>query len=182
MESRGFPPIEGPDARVLILGSLPGQESLRRREYYAKPENAFWRIMESLVGAGPDLAYADRVAVLERRRIAVWDVCESAYRAGSLDTAIDGGSVVANDFAAFFARQPSIRLVCFNGAKAEKLFEGKVLKTFEEPSGPTAALPRRRLPSTSPANASRSFADKLAAWRIVAEVAADAREPDRAHG
>lgn len=168
MDSTGFPPLARADAAVLVLGSLPGQESLRRGEYYAQVRNAFWPIMGALIGAGPELPYAERRERLLSGRIAVWDVCARAFRAGSLDSAIVRDSIVVNDFGEFFAAHPALALVCFNGAKAEELYQRRVLPTL----GARAALvPRRRLPSTSPAHAARSLAEKLAAWRILAEVA-----------
>ena len=105
------------------------------------------------------------------RRVAVWDVCERAYRAGSLDTAIIRDSIVVNDFATFFARHPRVALVCFNGATAESLYRRLVLPTL----GPrAAALPARRLPSTSPAHAALPFAKKLEAWKSLAAAAGPA--------
>jgi len=83
--SRGFPPIAAPDARLLILGSLPGQMSLARQQYYAQPQNAFWRIMGVLFGAGLDVPYEQRAGILMANRIALWDVCKTASRPGSLD-------------------------------------------------------------------------------------------------
>src|SRR5258706_793678 len=112
MDSRGFPALARADARVLILGSLPGAESLRQRRYYAQPRNAFWPVMGALFGAGPELPYATRVRRLLDARIAVWDVCARAFRAGSLDAAIDRASVVVNDFAPFLARHRQLALVC----------------------------------------------------------------------
>jgi double-stranded uracil-DNA glycosylase len=168
VHSQGFAPIARADARVLILGSLPGQESLRRREYYAQPRNAFWTIMGELCGARPELPYAARVRRLLARRIAVWDVCAAAFRAGSLDASIVADSVVVNDFAAFFAAQRRIGLVCFNGAKAHELYRRRVLPHLE---GPAARLRLAVLPSTSPAHAGRSLADKLAAWGAVRRAA-----------
>ncbi|MBS0376022.1 MAG: DNA-deoxyinosine glycosylase [Proteobacteria bacterium] len=164
MHSQGFPPVARRDARVLILGSLPGQESLRRREYYAQPRNAFWTLMGALVGAGPELPYALRTRRLAAAGVALWDVCASAYRAGSLDAAIDRRSVVVNDFASFLARHPDLRLVCFNGRTAAALYRRHVLPGL--PAG-LRTLPARELPSTSPAHASRSMAEKQRAWRCL---------------
>jgi hypoxanthine-DNA glycosylase len=164
--SRGFPPIAGADARLLILGSLPGAMSLERRQYYAQPRNAFWQLMGDLFGAGPDLDYAARGARLIANGVAVWDVCAAAVRPGSLDTAILPASVVPNDFAAFFSAHTGIGHVFFNGAKAAALYERQVL-----PGLPAAArqLPRAVLPSTSPAHAGRSYAAKLELWRRAVE-------------
>lgn len=171
MADRCFPPIAGADARVLILGSLPGQMSLQRQQYYALPRNAFWAIMGQLVGAGPESPYAQRTQTLVERRIALWDVCAVAERAGSLDSAILRASVVPNDFAGFLGRHADIRLICFNGAKAAELYRRLV-----DPALHAALrdIPTRVLPSTSPAHASMSFDDKLTHWRAVTE-ALDAR-------
>jgi hypoxanthine-DNA glycosylase len=155
-----FPPIARTDARVLILGTLPGAESLARQQYYAKPQNSFWRIMGALAGAGPDVAYADRLARLHAHHIAVWDVCASAMREGSLDTAIKDPEI--NDFNIFFGTHKQIRLVCFNGKHAEKLFDRHVRPTL---AAGYAALTYHSLPSTSPAFAGMRHEDKLARWR-----------------
>lgn len=164
--SRGFPPIAAPDARVLILGSLPGQASLAAQQYYAQPYNAFWRIMGELFDAGPQRPYAERAEVLKARQVALWDVCRAAVRPGSLDSAIDPGSVVINDFAAFFRAHPRIEAVYSNGGTSYALYRRLVL-----PRLPPAVrtLPHESLPSTSPAHASLRFEQKLERWRVVAE-------------
>ena len=164
MHSEGFPPIARRDARVLILGSLPGQESLRRRQYYAQPRNAFWPIMEALCGAGPSLAYRARARRLAAAGLALWDVCASAHRAGSLDASIDPKSVIVNDFATFLAAHRSIRLVCFNGRTAAALYRRHVLPALPPAH---AALPMLELPSTSPAHAALRLGQKLERWRAV---------------
>jgi TDG/mug DNA glycosylase family protein len=164
MHSQGFPPIARRDARVLILGSLPGQESLRRGEYYAQPRNAFWPIMGALCGAGPERPYAARARQLAASGIALWDVCATAFRAGSLDASIVAASVVTNDFGAFLARHPDLRLVCFNGRTAGALYRRHVLPTLAPPA---RALPLLDLPSTSPAHAALSLADKLGRWQAI---------------
>lgn len=153
-----FPPVVRPDARVLILGSMPGQASLAAHQYYAHPRNHFWPIMEALFGAAPALPYAARLEILQNNRLALWDVLQSCVRAGSLDSAIEGA--VAHDFTGFFREYPHITHVFFNGAKAEGLFLRHVK---DIPAG----LILTRLPSTSPAHAALSFADKLSAWASV---------------
>jgi TDG/mug DNA glycosylase family protein len=85
----GFDPIATPDARVLILGSLPSRQSVEKQEYYGNPQNKFWQLMGELFGAGPDVPYAKRTEKLSRRGVAVWDVLRSAVRSGSMDAAID---------------------------------------------------------------------------------------------
>jgi TDG/mug DNA glycosylase family protein len=161
MHDKGFPPIADAHARVLILGSLPGQVSLQRQQYYALPQNAFWKIMGHLFGAGPELPYAERAQGLVRNGIALWDVCAAAQRPGSLDAAIVHASVVPNDLAAFIESHPGIDLICFNGAKAADLYRRHVL-----PGLPASerAIHYATLPSTSPAHAAMPFEEKLARW------------------
>lgn len=164
MHAQGFPPIADAHARILILGSLPGQESLRQQQYYAQPRNAFWKIMGALFGAGPESTYTERAQRLMRNEIALWDVCAAAQRPGSLDAAIVHASVVPNDFAAFLAAHPHIGLIGFNGGTAAALYRRLVLP------GLPAALASIRcetLPSTSPAHAAMRFEQKLARWAAV---------------
>ena len=168
MHSIGFPPIARRDARVLVLGSLPGRASLAAQEYYAQPQNAFWRIMGDALGAGRELAYAERVRRLREARVAVWDVCHSAHRPGSLDAKIRRDTIVANDFAAFLARHRRIARILFNGATAEALYRRLVLPGLETRARRIATT---RLPSTSPAHASLRYATKLRRW---SEALADA--------
>ena len=157
----GFPPLARPDARILVLGSMPSLESLARGRYYAHPRNAFWPIMTRLFGLRAT-AWAERAEELTAHGVAVWDVLRACRRDGSLDSAIDESSIVTNDFAAFFRAHPEIRRVFFNGAKAESVYRRRVLPAL----GPdAAALPLRRLPSTSPAHAGLDLEQKTAAWR-----------------
>lgn len=164
MRSRSFPPVSAPNARVLILGSLPGAMSLAMRQYYAQPQNAFWRIMADIAAAGRDVAYEERLERLKASRIALWDVCEAAERPGSLDSAIVLSSVTPNKFEAFLKRHPEIRGICFNGNTAAKLFERLAMPKLSDTH---KALPRTTLPSTSPAHAGMPFERKLARWREV---------------
>jgi double-stranded uracil-DNA glycosylase len=167
--SRGFPPVCRANARILILGSLPGQKSLELRQYYAQRQNGFWKIMDVLFGAGPLLPYAARLERLIDERIAVWDVLAAGQRQGSLDSAIVASSAVANDFVGFFDRHRDISLICFNGTKAADLYRRRVLPTL---APRLASIEARVLPSTSPANASWSFAAKLASWSAALDPAA----------
>ena len=165
---RGFPPQARADARVLILGSMPGSASLRAAEYYAHPHNAFWRIMGALFGTPADAAYAARIRALIAHRVALWDVLAACRRPGSLDARIDPGSIVVNDFASFLRHHAHVQVVYFNGATAERLYRRHVLPRLDQPM---RALPGVRLPSTSPAHAARSFAAKLAAWSVLLDAA-----------
>lgn len=160
--SHGFPPVANPSARLLVLGSLPGKASLAAQEYYANRQNVFWRIMGDLIGAGPDLPYDQRLEKLRLAGIALWDVIAAGERPGSLDSDIVKTSVCVNDFLAFFAVQRGISHVFFNGGAAEATFRRYVL-----PALPGAKLQLSRLPSTSPAHAASSYADKLAAWSVI---------------
>ena len=166
--SVGFPPIARRDARVLVLGSLPGRMSLEHRRYYAQPRNAFWRIVEALFEIPFDAPYARRTRALAARGVALWDTCAAAHRPGSLDSEIRLDTVQANDFAGFYAAHRRIARVCFNGAKSAELYRRLVLPGLP---APWRELPHTVLPSTSPANAGTDFARKLEAWRIVAETA-----------
>lgn len=164
--ARSFPPLATPSARVLILGSMPGEESLRRRQYYAFRHNLFWPIIGALLGFDPSLPYARRVARLVARGVAVWDVLESCEREGSLDGDIRPASEVPNDFKRFFREHPRVRAVFFNGGKAQHAFRRHVLPRLGERAGSLHCV---RLPSTSPAHAGMPRAAKLAAWRVIEE-------------
>jgi hypoxanthine-DNA glycosylase len=156
---RSFPPIVDGRARVLVLGTLPGEESLRRGEYYAHPRNLFWPIVFALFGAAPAASYADRLAFLGAHRIAVWDVCEIGEREASADSMIR--KEVPNAIDRLLDDYPSIRAVAFNGATARRLYDRHLPRR--------SALAYLALPSTSPAHARIGFAEKLARWSALRE-------------
>ena len=158
----GFDYCAETDARILILGSMPSRKSLADQQYYAHPRNAFWPIMGALFDFDAALPYQARLQRLKQRRIALWDVAHRCIRPGSLDA--DMRDVEPNDFRAFFAAHPGIRHIFFNGRKAESLFTRLVRPQL---AAAQQALPRRLLPSTSPAHAALSFDEKLAAWRVL---------------
>ncbi len=160
----GFPPIANRSARVLILGSMPGQASLDANAYYAHPQNAFWPIMGALVGADPALPYAVRIEALKSAGIALWDVLASCERKGSLDADIRADSIIVNDFASFFASHRKVTDVLFNGAMAEACFHRHAAPLID-----AGKMRFVRMPSTSPANASISRSRKLEQWRIALE-------------
>jgi len=163
---QGFEPLVGRAPTVLILGSMPSAASLAQHQYYARPQNAFWRIMGELCGAGPELEYAERTRRLTDAGIALWDVIGHCVRPGSLDSAIDMKSVEANDFAALLTRFPSIRAVCFNGRKSQEVWRRNVRSSVEEVWPDLVYID---LPSTSPAMATLDFAGKLERWSRVKE-------------
>ena len=152
----GLPPVLGPDARLLILGSFPGERSLAAAQYYAHPRNQFWPILGALLGeplAGLD--YPVRLERLIAHRVALWDVLGHCRRPGSLDAAIRDAA--GNDFDELLVRVPTLRAVAFNGATAARragAFGGRGLATVA-------------LPSTSPAHAALGFEQKLARWRAL---------------
>ncbi|EJI84362.1 hypothetical protein AEST_28050 [Alishewanella aestuarii B11] len=153
--------VLAPDTRLLVLGSMPGAASLAAQQYYAHPRNAFWPIMGQLFGFAADLPYPERLTQLRARGIGLWDVLQSCERQGSLDSTIRAEQ--PNDFASLLQQQPGIRALAFNGAKAAQSFRKMVL-----PSLQTQPIPiLLNLPSTSPAHASVSRTDKLAAWAEV---------------
>ena len=161
-----FPPIATPDAATLILGSLPGRKSLQMQQYYAHPQNAFWKLVAEIFDAGSSLPYTLRVEILTANRIALWDVLAAAERPGSLDSSIVSASARANDFASFYRAHPHIRRVLFNGRKAEELYYRFVMPGL---SADLADLRYVSMPSTSPAHAGMAFAKKLERWRTIKE-------------
>lgn len=155
--SSGFPPIAAPDAEILILGSLPGQRSLQAAQYYAHPQNAFWRIMAESLGVQGN--YDERCRQLMTRRIAVWDVLLSSVRPGSMDATIRLDSSRPNDFSVFLSEHAEIARICFNGRRAEQLFRKLIVPELD--SSPPDLVD---LPSTSPAHAAMSFDRKRDIW------------------
>ncbi len=156
----GFPPIATPQACVLILGTMPGVASLAAQQYYAHPRNAFWPMIGEIFDVSLDVSYAQRVKILNTRGIAVWDILKYCQRQGSLDSAILRET--PNPIASFIAKHRRLELICFNGQKAEQLFRKYIrisgVERFTE-------LRFIGLPSSSPAYASMSFAQKLKRWR-----------------
>ena len=163
---RSFKPVSSVDARVLILGSMPGRRSLEQNQYYAHPSNVFWKIMGELTGAHPEIPYEKRLAILRTAGIALWDVLDSCVRETSMDSDIRQES--ANDFSAFFALHPHITQVFFNGSKAEQCF-----RKFVQGKQILPPLKLHRLPSTSPAHAGLRYTHKLQAWRAVIAAVAE---------
>lgn len=153
MRLSGLAPVWRADARLLILGSFPGAASLQAQQYYAHPRNAFWPAMASLLNDPvlPQRPYAERLQALVEHRIALWDAVAACERPGSLDADIRAAE--PSDVPALVARLADLRAIACNGAAAHRQA--------------SALLPGRlllRLPSTSPAHASRSPADKGAEW------------------
>ncbi|UAL11914.1 DNA-deoxyinosine glycosylase [Caulobacter segnis] len=149
----GFPPVVDANTRVLILGSLPGEASLAVQQYYGNPRNAFWRLMEGVLGVAlVALNYEARLTALLAHGVGLWDVIAEAERPGSLDAAIRDPA--ANDLLALVETLPALRVVAFNGGTAAKLGERLI----------GGRIPTIALPSSSPAHAARTFEHKAQAW------------------
>jgi hypoxanthine-DNA glycosylase len=155
----GLAPLVSPATRVLILGSFPGARSLQTQQYYAHPQNQFWKILQAIWPSSPRIdcatSYEKRSEWLLERGLGVWDVYASCQREGSLDSAIR--DAVVNDIAAL--RLPQLAAIAHNGGESYKHAKHTA----------SLGVPVYKLPSTSPANASWTFERKLAAWREVME-------------
>ena len=158
----GLAPIGCEAARLLILGSLPGDESIRQQQYYAHPQNQFWRLLSAVFDEPLCETYDARLALVARHNIAVWDVLKHAARTGSLDTAIK--NPVANAFVPFLQKHAGLEAIAFNGQKAAALFKRHVMPELgDRLNGIETAV----LPSTSPAAATLSFDQKVTQWRAL---------------
>lgn len=115
---QGLTPLVCPSPRILILGSLPSDESIRRQEYYGNPRNLFWKVIAGVYGEPTPESYDEKKDILFRHGIALWDICASAERKGSLDANIK--DIEYNDLEGFIKKNPSIRAIVLNGGKAAK--------------------------------------------------------------
>lgn len=158
-----FSPVVNRFSTTLILGSIPGKASLQKQQYYGHSRNLFWRFMEIIAGVDASAAYEKRIEQLLTKGLALWDVLKSCTRPSSLDADIVTSSIVTNEFVHFFAAYPSIRTVYFNGTQAAEAFRRYVLPDLLEAN----EIHFCKLPSTSPANASMSYDQKLEAWYAV---------------
>ncbi len=162
-EKRHFPPVVDADTRLLILGSLPGDASLKAAQYYAHPQNAFWRLVGGVIGTDlVALPYPERLEALKAAGVGLWDVIASAERRGSLDAAIRNPE--AADLNRLIDSLPALRAVAFNGGTAARL--GRRGLT------PRPHLALIDLPSSSPAY-TRPLAEKMAAWALLSAALAD---------
>jgi len=155
---KSFLPVIHSKSKVLILGSMPGVRSLEAGEYYAYPQNQFWKIMAKLLNYDLPVTYAQKKKMLLRNRIALWDVVASCTRKGSLDSSIR--NVKANDLNGLFKRCRHIRAIFCNGNTAFKFF-----KDGHYECNVSVFL----LPSTSPAN-TRPFSWKVSQWKRILDV------------
>jgi hypoxanthine-DNA glycosylase len=154
---QGLPPLISLHTRVLVLGSFPGVKSLQAQQYYAHPQNQFWKLVLSLISASRPgeislLSYEKRSKLILRHGIGCWDVYARCERVGSLDSAIRNAQL--NDLAGLKARCPALQAIAHNGGESYSHAKHTL----------ALGLPVYKLPSSSPANASWSFERKLAAW------------------
>lgn len=156
-----FSAVYRPDARILILGSMPGIRSLDAAQYYAHPRNHFWPIMAEWAGFSVALPYEERLAQLLAHKVALWDVAQECAREGSLDSNIKSHTVVPNAISELADHCPNLQAILFNGQAAATLFR----RHFKQQA--VFAMPQHILPSTSPANAAVSFAHKREAWHNI---------------
>lgn len=157
---RCFPPVVDANTRVLILGSLPGEVSLAHGQYYANQQNRFWKLVGDVIGTPlVEFDYAARLRALLDHRIGLWDVVAEARRVGSLDSRIRDHA--NNDLVGLIDTLPNLAIIAFNGGTAEKIG----MKALGERAEQYRVL---RMPSSSPAHASVSYAQKLAVWRQLA--------------
>lgn len=153
-----FPPIIDSQSEILILGSIPGVKSLEKQQYYAHPQNKFWTIIFHLFHENFTEDYAQRLNIIEKHHIAVWDVIDSCERKGSLDSEIKNEE--ANRISELLDEHPNIRAIFCNG--------GKSYKNLQKLLGKNYRLPIFQLPSTSPLH-TVSFEKKLEEWKRILE-------------
>ncbi len=158
-----FEPIVGRDPRILILGSMPGVVSLQAVQYYANPRNAFWAIVAELFSVDINCGYESRIAQVSQLPLILWDTLKACHRQGSLDSKILRQQIEANNIAGLVEQHSGLRVIAFNGAASAKYFDQ--LEKHRLPANHRLVL--IKLPSTSPANATMNFQQKLAAWRIL---------------
>ncbi len=158
---QSFAPILGRHPRILILGSMPGIASLEAVQYYAHPRNVFWPIMADLFSIDAETDYARRIAQISEAPVILWDTLKRCDRPGSLDASIKRDTVEANDIPGLLGEFPGIRAVACNGATSANYFRRLVLPQIAA----EIEIELLPMPSTSPANAGMTFAQKLSAWR-----------------
>ena len=160
----GLAPIADSQTRLLVLGSFPGVKSLQLQQYYAHPQNQFWRILGTLWDQPlQQLDYAGRCQQALAHGLGIWDVYASCEREGSLDSAIRNAEL--NDFPALLRRCPRLTGIAHNGG--ESFRHVRAVEQSLAHAGLAGRVRLHKLPSTSPANASWTFERKLAAWRAV---------------
>lgn len=166
---KSFPPVAEDNPKILILGSMPGVESLRLQQYYAYKYNSFWYIMGKLFQFDSNIDYESKKKHLIKNKVALWDVLKTCERSGSLDTSIKNHTIMINDFKSFFKKHKTIQYIFFNGTRASTEFTKKVLPSIKS----NTIKEFIKLPSTSPAMASLTKEQKLSKWEIILNILKD---------
>lgn len=159
-----FEPLVGDDPRILILGTMPSVESLKQGEYYANPRNHFWRLIAGVLAVELPSNYEEKITMLKKHKIALWDSIETCVRSDSLDKNIK--DPIPNDIDTFLDQHPTIASVCFNGTKSQKIFLSYLVHFKKEKREDKKYT---LLPSSSPIPQRniRTFEDKLCKWLIL---------------
>jgi double-stranded uracil-DNA glycosylase len=167
-----FAPVINSDARLIILGTMPGDESLRHGQYYANPRNKFWHILLKVYNETIGTLYTEKIAFLYAKRLALWDVLKSGARVGSLDRDIQGETL--NDFSLLFQEYPQLQAVAFNGGKAEDYFRRGIVKRHSAVRARTLTL--ISLPSTSPTPGRYVLPldEKIVQWKAIVPFSTEA--------
>ncbi len=160
MKIYSFPPISDKRAKVLILGTMPGERSLKLNQYYGHGGNTFWKLMFTIFEETFSNHYDKRKEMLIRYNIALWDVLQACEREGSSDSSILKEE--PNNFKLFFENHPEIKIIAFNGQNAESYF----LKY----SNHIPEIKFISLPSTSPSNTWKTFDEKLSEWKTIKSI------------
>lgn len=166
LKIEGLAPVVNEHCRVLILGTMPGAESLRKQAYYGNERNLFWKLMAGVTGKEAPPDYEERKQFLLAHKIALWDMCQTCLREGSLDSAIS--EETPNEIPSFVQKYPEIRAIAFNGKASERLFA----KYF----GSIAGIDLYGMPSTSPANAGIGWEVKVGEWGKIKKYLYDENE------
>ena len=154
MKKKCLEPWIDENTRILIVGTMPGEQSIQEQMYYANPHNKFWSYIEKILNQGQKLEEKeDKKSLLQKYNIGLWDALSVCEREGSLDSKIKKEQY--NDFSGF----KSVQYVLFNGKKAQKYFEKYNTEYLKERNF-------QQLPSTSPANASIPEVKKFEQWKL----------------
>lgn len=156
--SHEFPPVFDENSEILILGSFPSVKSRQESFFYANPQNRFWKLMAQLLNKSTPKDTKDKIVMLKKHKIALWDVIESCDIVGSSDSSIS--NVVPVDISQILSRANIIKVYA-NGGKAFELYNKYLY--------PKTKLDITKLPSTSPANAGYSFDKLLSEWKKILE-------------
>lgn len=157
---KSFVPSIDNNSKVLILGSMPGVKSLEEQQYYAHPQNRFWKVMAHICKelSLHEYDYNQKLKLLLQNNIALWDTIKSCKREGSLDSEIQ--NEVPNDIRKLLKKYPNIKIICLNGNKSFSAFKQYFPDLLEKYSC-------YKMPSTSPANARFNLEELIKEWEII---------------